>query len=240
MTNNHKTLEIRIDEYVKYCVSIEFIEEYIYETENLEIPKSVIFNEIYFKHIKGAQEIIKERSDAAFNCQSMVQQVQYDILQEAIFSHYKNDQSTYEGFLDSQFEQASLDQDENANRLDILLHMYYHLPYPKSFIFKALDHFISKRSMIESYRYIVMLGFFVEVITQDKHIDLLTTQQNLRKIAYQVPNKEDYKPNHTRYLSDAVGDLAPNMVENQLVYEFWLNNEQFPDIAELAKSRLKK
>jgi len=240
MSTKHKTLITRIEEYVKYCISKEFIEEYLYETEEMEVPKINLHNRNYLNDLKGLREIIQETIDSAAICLDKTEDLQYDVLQQVIFDYYKNDQSKYEAFLTTQFNQAFLDQDKNLHRLYLLFNAYYHLAYSKSLVFKALDSLISKKLTIEPYRYIILLGIVVEILIKDKKVEALTTQHYLRKVAYQIPNKEDYQPNHTRYLSNTLANLDTNLKENQAVFEFWINQKQFPDIAEIAQEKLRE
>ena len=93
MSTKHKTLTTRIEEYVKYCISKEFIEEYLYETEEMEVPKINLHNRNYLNNLKGLREIIQETIDSATICLDKTEDLQHDVLQQVIFDYYKNDQS---------------------------------------------------------------------------------------------------------------------------------------------------
>lgn len=226
----------RINDYLTYATNAISVQNYVLDNEDGIEEKVNLLNE---NDLTTSYKIVQEQLDQSVNFLDLFQSLQLKIILNDVSQRFQDNQASYLEFLVEQFEKSFQEEDKHLFRMELLLRIYYSLPYSEriDLIFNAIDFVVEKRSAFNQYRFMIILEDLVDILDTQLSSKKTQIQGYVRKISYQFPDQEEFSEGVTNYLIKALLLLNSDMEENKRVFNHWKDSE-YQSIAEMAKRRL--
>ncbi|MEH0153254.1 hypothetical protein V6R21_04670 [Limibacter armeniacum] len=232
-----------IDEYIQFCKYVDFIDNYTFKHDTVD--QYTVKQLVHQQNFRSAYESVNDHLDESLTCINFsFKRMREAIIYNQIKSVYSENQSHYHKLIKLQFEQSFLDHDPMFFRLEFTLNLCYYFSYAKlgkEVLFNMIDQFIRSRNKVDSYRYLVFLEYFVDLVSSFS-TDLGLSEDEKQRFYIDIVmtpfDHNEFCEGVTDHLRKALWNIKPTD-DCRSIFEYWANSP-LTTISKIASKTLSK